>query len=163
MPGMGPIHGFCISSQVRAIWAGLASRSAFDSDSPKCLTFSSFQILDGSGQIFHGDVGIRPVLVAKIDHSYPQPFERFNGDGADLLGAAIQLKARMRSNIAMLDAQFGGNDDLALERFQRFAEKIFIGERTVDFGGVKEGDAAFDRFMPKSLTFARWLIILLLG
>jgi hypothetical protein len=43
------------------------------------------------------------------------------------------------------EAEFGGDHDLAAQRRQRFADQFFIVERAVDFGGIEEGDAAFDR------------------
>ena len=44
-----------------------------------------------------------------------------------------------------IPAKFGGNFDLIAERQERFADHLFIGERTIRFRGVKKIDAALDR------------------
>jgi hypothetical protein len=42
------------------------------------------------------------------------------------------------------EPELGGDDDLAAEGFEGFADEFFVDERPVDLGGVEEGDAAFD-------------------
>ena len=44
-----------------------------------------------------------------------------------------------------IPAKFGGNFDLIAERQERFADHLFIGERTIRFCSVKKIDAALDR------------------
>ena len=41
--------------------------------------------------------------------------------------------------------KLGGDDDVFLERLQRLAHDLFVGEGAVDLGGVEEGDAAIYR------------------
>ena len=47
-------------------------------------------------------------------------------------------------------AEFRGNDDLATERLQRLANHILVLPRTINFGRVKESDAALDRAAQES-------------
>ena len=42
-------------------------------------------------------------------------------------------------------AELRGDDDLALEGFQRLADQALVGEGAVGLGRVEEGDAALDR------------------
>ena len=41
-------------------------------------------------------------------------------------------------------AELGGDHDLVPDGGQRFAHQFLVRERTVDLGGVEEGDAALD-------------------
>ncbi len=50
----------------------------------------------------------------------------------------------MRSFLAMLPAELGGDHNLSLEGFQSFAYQFLIRERTVYFRRIEEGDTAFD-------------------
>jgi hypothetical protein len=43
------------------------------------------------------------------------------------------------------EAELGGDHDLSRIGAQRLADEFLVGERAIDFGGVEEGDAAFDR------------------
>jgi hypothetical protein len=100
------------------------------------------QILDGAGHVLDGDVGIGAMLVEEIDGFDAQPLERFLGDPLDLLWTTVQARSRGRSPVAIVfEAEFGGDDDLILKRFERFADEQFVGEGTVDFRCIEEGDA----------------------
>src|SRR5271165_2228891 len=45
---------------------------------------------------------------------------------------------------AFLEAEFGGDHHLGTERLKRLAEQLLIGERSIGFGRVEEGDAALE-------------------
>src|SRR5580698_1653077 len=50
-----------------------------------------------------------------------------------------------RSTVGIrLEAELGGDHHLITKRSQRFADQLFVSERTVDLGGVKECNATFD-------------------
>jgi len=58
-----------------------------------------------------------------------------------VLGLAIE--ATLLAGVTV-ESEFGGDDDLAAERGEGFADEFFIGEGAVDFGRVEEGDALLD-------------------
>src|SRR6202035_5778565 len=72
-----------------------------------------------------------------------EALERGGGDFLNVLWPAIQpgLFAGVRINF---EAELGGDHDLFTEGSEGFADEFFVCERSVDFGGVEEGDAAFD-------------------
>ena len=43
-----------------------------------------------------------------------------------------------------LEPELRGDHHLLAERCEGLADELFVGERTVDFSGIEEGDAAFD-------------------
>ena len=43
-----------------------------------------------------------------------------------------------------IEAEFRGDHDLVADGGERFAHQLLVRERTVDLGGVEEGDAALD-------------------
>src|SRR5581483_11701108 len=81
------------------------------------------------------------MLIEEVDPIGLQPLKRGLGDFFDVLGAAVQA-----SLLAVLDleAEFCGDCYLITKRRKRFAGEFFVGERTVDFRGVEECDAALD-------------------
>ena len=82
------------------------------------------------------------MLIEKIDHVGLEPLQRGLGDLLDVLRPAVE--AGLLPVGLDLEAELGGDDHLCAERRERLAHEFFVGERTVDFGGVEEGDAAFD-------------------
>ena len=57
------------------------------------------------------------------------------------LSSGSPLAFRLRID---LEAELGGDHHLVAERSESFAHEFFVRERTVHFGGIEEGDAAFD-------------------
>jgi hypothetical protein len=90
------------------------------------------------------------VLIVEVDGIDLEPPERtlgtlFNAFGPTLLHllpAGIDL-----------DPEFRGDHHLPTERRERFSHEFFVCERAVDFGGIKERHAAFDRFTYQSNHF----------
>ena len=101
------------------------------------------QVFHRSGDVFDGHVRIDTVLIEQIDDIGLEALERSFGDFLDVFGTTVQ---------AGLLAGFGSSSKpnlvaittLSRKGAERFAHQFFVGERTVDFGGVEEGDAAFD-------------------
>ena len=59
-------------------------------------------------------------------------------------GAAVGAPGAAASVGIDIEAELGGDDDLAAEGREGLADEFFVVERAVDFGGVKESDAALD-------------------
>jgi hypothetical protein len=78
------------------------------------------------------------VLIEQIDDIGLEPLERGFGNLLDVLRAAVE--ARKGSEVK---PELGGNHHLVPERGKSSAHELFVGERTVDFGGVEKGNAAF--------------------
>ena len=98
------------------------------------------QFLHRAGNVLDRHIGIDAVLIEQIDHVRPKPLQRFFRDLADMLRPAVQasLLVRLRS----VEAEFGGDDDLLADRPQRLADHLFVGEWSIDFRRVEEGDAS---------------------
>jgi hypothetical protein len=101
------------------------------------------QILDGSHHVFDGHVWVNPMLIIQIDGLKPETLERGLGDLLDVLWPAIQT---YRTSIRIeLVPEFGGDHHLPAERRQRFTQEFFVGEGTVDFSSIEEGDTTVNR------------------
>ena len=114
---------------------------------PKMLDLAGLdQFLHRPGHVFHGHVRVRAVLVKQVDGLHAQALERSLGHALDLLGAAVHAHRGTGAFLGVvLEAELGGDDHLALVRFQRFTHQFFVGERPIHFRRVKEGDPVVDR------------------
>ncbi len=102
------------------------------------------QVLYGTSNVFDWHVGINAVLIEQVDYIGFEALERGLGDLLDVLRTAVQA-APTRSAIGIrFEPEFGGDHHLVTKWSQRFAHEFFVGERTVNFGGVEERYAAFD-------------------
>ena len=95
------------------------------------------QFFHRAGHVFHRHGGIDPVLVEQVDAIGAQTLQRRIAHGADAFWAAVLALAA----VTVLEAEFGGDDDLVAHRLQRLAKQVFVSERTIGLGGVKERDA----------------------
>ena len=103
------------------------------------------QFLHRAGNVFYGHVGVNPMLIQQVDALHPEPFERSFHGLLDVLGLAIHAcRSRPIIAAAQIEPKLGGDHHFAAVGRQRFAYKFFVDEWAVNFGGVKEGDAAFD-------------------
>ena len=67
-----------------------------------------------------------------------------------------------------LEPELGGDHHPSAKGCKRFADEFFVGERTVDFSRIEEGDAAIDRRMDERRSFpclsptglSPWLILM---
>jgi len=86
-----------------------------------------------------------PVLVEQVDHLDSQPLQRFFGHLPDAFGATVEPVRTARAGGIKVVTKLGGDDDVFLERLQRLAHDLFVGEGAVDLGGVEEGNAPLYR------------------
>jgi len=102
------------------------------------------QIPDGAGDVFDGNIGIHAVLVEEVYDVGLEALERGVGDFADVLGTAVEAGGTADRGGINYPAEFRGDDDLVAEGREGFADKFFVDVRAVNFGGIEEGDAAFE-------------------
>ena len=100
------------------------------------------QFLDRAGNILDRHVGIDAVLVQQVDLLDAEPLQRSFRGSSDALRLAVRAGHLAVDDV---ESELGGDHHPIAERPQRLADDFFIGVRTVDFRGVEEGDAAFDR------------------
>ncbi len=108
----------------------------------------SDEILDRPGHLLDGDIGIDPMLVEDIDDLCAKPCKRGVADLPYMLRAAVQDRARSggRSGIHRgVKAELRRNHHPIAHRRQRLPHQLFIGEGTVNFGRVEEGDSPLHR------------------
>ena len=100
------------------------------------------QISDRAGDVFDRDVWVDAVLIEEIDRVDVQPPQRRFGDFADVRRPAVHaaLCAALEG-----EAELRRDRDPAAERRERFADELFVGERSVGLGGVEERHPALDR------------------
>ncbi len=75
-----------------------------------------------------------------------EPLERALDGLLDVLRPAVQARrpSSAGSMSVEVEPEFGGDHHLLAEGGEGFAHQFFVRERTIDFGGVEEGDAAFN-------------------
>src|SRR5207245_9434377 len=101
------------------------------------------QILHRSGHVFDWNVRINAMLVEQINHIRPESLQRSFSNLFDVLWPTIQ--ADLFTFRTKFETEFGCYHHLTTERSKRFADELFIRERSVNFSGIEERDAAFDR------------------
>jgi len=107
------------------------------------------QFLDCSGHVFDGHVRVNPVLIKQIEGLNLESLERSLGDLLDVLWTAIQTCPAGTSIRIGLEPELGGDHHLSAERRKRFTKEFFVGEGTVDFSRIEEGDASVNRRVKK--------------
>ena len=86
------------------------------------------------------------MLIEQIDGLDPESLERGLGDPLDLLWTTVQANPRTRPLVGIVfEPELGGDRHLTAERLKRLAHKVFVGERSVHFGRIEEGDATVNR------------------
>src|SRR5437870_10092775 len=95
------------------------------------------------------------MLIIEIHDVCPETLQRSLDALLDALGAAVLdlLPAGITS-----DPELRGDHHLSAHRRQRLADELFVGVRTVNFGGIEECDAAFDGSADERdhRLFVRW-------
>ena len=71
-------------------------------------------------------------------------FVNLKNDGNLLSGVICSSRLLRRGKAARSNPNLVGDHHLVPKGGQKLTNKLFIGERAVDLGGVGEGDAAFD-------------------
>src|SRR5450830_506401 len=98
------------------------------------------QLFHGAGHVLHRHLGIDPVLVEQVNAVGTQVLERVLDHRSDTLGAAVHT----RRDVAVLEAELGGNHHLVTHRRQGLAHHFFV-QCAIGLGGVEEGHATLDR------------------
>src|SRR5215210_2851364 len=104
------------------------------------------QLLHRAGHVFDRHIRIDAVLIEEIDAVGLQALERGLGHLPDVLWPAV--KARLC--VSGFEAELGGDHHLITEWGEGFADELLVGERTVSFRGIEEGDAALDGRLDQS-------------
>ncbi len=99
------------------------------------------QIAHRAGHVLDGHGRIDPVLVVHVDHVGPEPLQRGLGRRLDVLGPAAHRRRDARVGLDV-KAELGCDHHLIADRRQRLAHQLLIDERTIDLGGVEQGDPA---------------------
>ena len=84
------------------------------------------------------------MLIKQIDHIGPESLERGFSNLFDAFGAAIQIAPPRFDFGSGFETELGGYDHLLAKRSERFTDEFFVRVRTINFGGVKKCDAAFN-------------------
>src|SRR6266542_330869 len=103
------------------------------------------QVLHGARDVLDRHVRIDAVLVKEVDRVDPESLERGLCDLLDVLGPAVEGAPVCLAVEGGLEAELGGEHNLAAEGRQRLAHELLVRERPVDLGGVEEGDDAIER------------------
>jgi hypothetical protein len=103
------------------------------------------QFLHRAGDVFDRHVRVDPVLIEQVDGLDLEPLERPFDSLLDVLRPAVEARRTLHSpGIEIrtdVEPKFGGDHHLPAKRSEGFAHKLFVQERAVHFGGVKECDA----------------------
>ena len=84
------------------------------------------------------------MLVQQVDALHSESLERTLDCPLDLLGSATHRRcSRPIIAATQIEPELSGDHHFSTERRQGFAHKLFVQERAVDFGRIKECDAAF--------------------
>ena len=102
------------------------------------------EVADGAGGVFDGGVLVDAVLVEEVDGVGLEALEGGFDDLLDVVGLAVGGGPFVVVCGVGLEAELGGDDDVLAEGSKGFADDLFVEVGAVDFGGVEEGDAAFD-------------------
>src|ERR1019366_5145673 len=113
------------------------------------------QFLHGTRDLFDRHVRIHPVLIQQVDGFDFEPLERAFDGFLDVLRPAIQLRRCTGHATRILagtdvETEFSSNYYLTAVRSERFTHKLFVQERPVDFGGIKERNATINGGMEQS-------------
>src|SRR5579884_4089744 len=78
------------------------------------------QRFHGSSDILDRHIRVDAVLVEEVDGLHPQTTERCFGHNLYMLGAAVRSGAALACDRINLEAEFGGDCNLAADRLDRF-------------------------------------------
>ena len=101
------------------------------------------EVFHCTGDVFDGHVRIDAVLIEQVNDAGLQAFERRFGDLLNMRRPTVQSDL-FAGGWINFEAKLCGDGHLVTERSERFANEFLVRERAVDFGGIEEGDAAFD-------------------
>jgi hypothetical protein len=110
---------------------------------PRRLAAMTPQVLHRAGHIFDRHVRIDAVLIEQIDGIDLEPLQRGVGDLFDALRPAVQA-ALLAGRRIEIETELGCNDHFTLKGSECLTHQSFVGERTIDFGGIEECNAMLD-------------------
>ncbi len=111
------------------------------------------QVFHCPRDVFHRHFGVGPVLVEQVDDLDPQPFQRSLRHALNLLRAAVHPGLGTGALFAVFEPELGGDDHLAAERFQGFADQLLVRERPIDLRRIEKGHTVLDRLVHKGQHF----------
>src|SRR3546814_11740144 len=102
---------------------------------------------DLADRLFDRDGRVDAVLIEKVDRVDAEPLERAFAGAPRVGGRAVDA-----GDLLALEpeAELGRDDQPIALAPDRFAEQFLVAERTIDFGGVEEGDAEVDRAVART-------------
>src|SRR3546814_5145252 len=103
---------------------------------------------DLADRLFDRDGRVDAVLIEKVDRVDAEPLERAFAGAPRVGGRAVDA-----GDLLALEpeAELGRDDQPIALAPDRFAEQFLVAERTIDFGGVEEGDAEVDRAVDRQI------------
>ena len=102
------------------------------------------QLLYRTCNILYGDVQVNTMLVEQIDRIDLQSLQRPLCDLFDVFWPTVESVPLAAVIGIGFPAELRCDHYPTTERSKSFTHKFFIGERTVNFGGVEECDATLD-------------------
>ena len=111
---------------------------------PKCRTLPAWiNSLTAPGHALDGHVRVHAVLVEQVNGFDPEAPERTFDGLPDVVRPAVQTGCpRPVVAPAQVEPELGREHQLIAEEREGFADQLFVGEGSIDFGGVEERDAA---------------------
>jgi len=100
----------------------------------------SDELLDCSGDVLDGHVGVHAVLVVQVNHVFAEAAQRAVGGVRDLLRPADQ--AGLAALVVEPEPELGSDHDLVPHRGEGRADQLLVDVRPVDLSGVEERDTA---------------------
>ena len=101
------------------------------------------QVFHRPRYIFNRHVRIDAVLIEQVDDIDLEPLERGLRNLLDVLRPAVHADPPGSPVWIELEAELGGNHHFPAEGSKGFTHQFLVGERAVDFGGIKECDSEF--------------------
>ena len=103
------------------------------------------ELCEGADGVLDRGVGVDTVLVVQVDAVGAEPLQRPLKRGADVIRAAVQVVGTAAG--VGDEAELGGEYDLVAAILDRPSDKLLVGERPVDLGGVDERHPQVERSM----------------
>src|SRR5687767_6548933 len=100
------------------------------------------QVFHGARYVLDRDLGIRPMLVEKIDRVHPKAAERLFCDLADAGRFTIRLRRSWLAFGSRVPAKLGPDHDATLEGLKGFSHQKLVSEWPVHFCCIEEVHAS---------------------
>ena len=99
----------------------------------------------GADGVLDRHLGVDPVQIEQVDHVGAETLERTLDGTAGIVGAAIKTGEAGRDLEVGCDpeTEFRRDDEVAASARDGAADQLLVVVRTIDLGGIEEGDAQF--------------------